>query len=72
MSQQEIIEVLLKNKGKPLSVKEIQTFLDISITAVAHAITSLIEHDEIKYIEIGREQAMKKYGCERRIRIFYV
>ena len=72
MSQQEIIEVLEKHKNKPFTRSEIAALLEIGVTAVSHALKSLVDNNEVKIIEIGREEAMKKYRCKRRIRLYYL
>jgi len=65
---------LTKNKGKALSRGEIAEILKekIGITAVSHSLKNLVDWKEVKVIEIGREEAKKKYNCKRRIRLYYL
>jgi Mn-dependent DtxR family transcriptional regulator len=70
MSQLEVIELLEKIK-KPLSRGEIVKLLNITDTLVSHAINKLVKYNEIKTIEINANQAMKRYHCKRRMRLYY-
>jgi len=74
MGQFEIIEVLKKHK-KPISRREIAIELNISGCNVSHQLKKLLYHNEIKCIEINRNQA-KEYFKEnvpsRRMRLYYL
>ena len=74
MGQDEILRILEKFK-KPMSRKEIALELDASIFKVSHLIRCLLDHHEIKCIEIDRLEAKKMFGenapC-RRMRLYYL
>jgi repressor of nif and glnA expression len=71
MGQEEILQVLEKNK-KPMSRGQIANELSFDKVAVSHSICKLLKSKEIKCQEISCEQAMKYYGCHRRMLIYYV
>jgi len=71
MAQCDVLEALEKQK-KAMSRTEIAAFLKKDVTMVSHAITRLLRGCEIKIIEIDRKQAMKRYHCKRRMRLYYV
>lgn len=71
MSQEEVLSALEKFK-RPLSRTEIASVINRDKRIVTHAIGKLIKSNEIKIIEINREQAMEKYNCRRRMRLYYV
>jgi DNA-binding transcriptional regulator GbsR (MarR family) len=76
MGQQEVYAILEK-ANKPMSLQEIAQALGYNIIArqaykpVSLAIKVMLKYNEIKAIEIDRTQA-KKYGCKRRIRLYFV
>ena len=71
MAQEVIVNLLKKNK-KPLSRSEIALQLNLDPIMVSHNIRKLLKYYEVKCIEINRFQAMKEYGCRRRIRLYYI
>lgn len=71
MSQQDVMDALEKI-GKPVSRGEIAKFLKQDIVLVSHSIARLVKGNDIKIIEINREQAMKIYKCKRRMRLYYL
>lgn len=71
MGQEEVINVLEKFK-KPMSASEIAKELNQAFTSVSHIIQRIIKVHEIKIVELNREQAMKRYKCKRRMRLYYV
>ena len=71
MGQIDIIEVLEKSK-KPISRSEIAKILNQDVVRVSHAIARLVKYNDIKVIEIDRNQAMKIYHCKRRMHIYYI
>lgn len=71
-----MINILQKAK-KPMSRTEITIILQEKILKqeaikVSHLIQKMLKHNEIKCMEINRKQAIKHYGCKRRMRIYYV
>lgn len=71
ISQTEVIEILEK-ADKPLSRTEIAEQLMEDVVKISHCLKRMLKYDEIKCIEINRKQAMKLYGCKRRMRIYYI
>lgn len=72
MSQGDILE-LLEKKKYPLSRFEICKILDEDGTKVSHSLKKLIFHNEVKYIEINREQSkefLKFKAPKRRMRLY--
>ena len=70
MTQEEVYDVLKKEK-RPLSRGEIAKILKDDPTHVSHSINKLIKSHYIKIIEINQHQA-RKYGCQRRMRLYYI
>jgi hypothetical protein len=73
MSQEEVVELLEKVK-KPLSAREISEALDIAFALVSCNIKKLVKANEIKIIELTREEAAERYhstNFKRRMRLFY-
>ena len=71
MSQGEVIDILKKQK-EPIPARKIAEMLDINEKRVYVLINCLLHYDEIKCIEITRGEAMEKYSCKRRMRLYYV
>lgn len=71
MGQSEILELLEKAK-KPMSRGQIAEALKMDKARVSHSISKLLKYREIKCNEIDCEEAMKFYGCHRRMRIYYL
>jgi len=71
MPQTDIIEVLEKCK-RPLSRGEIAKELNIDGKNCSHIICRLVKNRSIKIIEIDRHEAMLKYKCKRRMRLYYI
>lgn len=71
MSQQEVISVLEKFK-KPMSRTEIANVLNQDIIMVSHALRRLVKGGEVKIIELDRHQAMERFHCKHRMRLYYV
>lgn len=71
MAQEEVIQIL-KKENKPLSRTEIADKLGMDKLRVSHAIQRLEKGNDIKIIEINRQQAMERYHCKRRMRLYYL
>ena len=71
MSQGEVLEVLEKFK-RPMAGIEIAKVLNSNVEHLAHSIKRLIKYHEIKIIEIHRDEAMKRFHCKRRMRLYYI
>jgi DNA invertase Pin-like site-specific DNA recombinase len=69
--QAEIIELLEKEK-RPMSRSEIARTLNESEIKVSLRIRKMIKWKDIKFVEVDRLQAMEKYHCNRRLRLYYV
>jgi predicted Zn-ribbon and HTH transcriptional regulator len=70
MSQEEVIKVLKKSK-EPLSRGDIAKCLNEDAVKISHILQKLLKYNDIKCIELDRYQAMAKYNCQRRIRVYY-
>ena len=71
MSQSEIIDILEKIK-RPMSRGEIAKELNQDCCLASHSIMRLVKSHSIKIIEIDRYEAMEKYKCKRRMRLYYI
>ena len=71
MSQEEVYNTL-KESGEPLSAKEIAGLIKRDMRIVFTAINVLVKYKEIKVVEISRQEAMKRFSCKRRMRLYYV
>jgi hypothetical protein len=73
MSQQEVIELLEKVKI-PMSTREISEALDIAFALVSCNIKKLIKANEVKILELTREEAAERYhstNFKRKMRLYY-
>jgi DNA-binding MarR family transcriptional regulator len=73
MGQAEVLELLEKVK-LPLSTREISEALDIAFALVSCNIKKLIKANEIKIIELTREEAAERYhstNFKRKMRLYY-
>jgi len=71
ISQEEVIDILEKEK-KPLAISEIAEKLNHLNKKRIHVIIKcLLEHEEIKCIEIPVDLSMKMYKVKRRMRLYY-
>lgn len=71
MGQVEVLEVL-KKYNKPLGLSDIAKEINSNKIIVSHAIKRLVKGREIKIIEIDRFEAKKRYGCNRRMRLYFI
>lgn len=71
MAQSDIIK-LLNTKAKPLSRTEIAELLGETPTKISAILRRLLKYKEIKYIELDRVEAMDKYGCKHRMRLWFI
>ena len=71
IGQSEIID-LLEKEIEPVSLGEIAKILQQKPQKVSEDIRKLIKFKEVKYKEIDKTVALKKYHCKRRMRIYYV
>lgn len=72
MGQAEIIEVLEKAK-LPMCGREIAEALGVSFRDNLNKhLRKLLEHKEIKCIEINRHKALKHFGSKRKLRLYYL
>ena len=73
MGQQEIL-LVLNNSKKPMTAKEISSILDQNITNICRSLSKLIQTDDINFIEVGPDIALKHFDYKRitrRLRIFF-
>jgi DNA-binding MarR family transcriptional regulator len=71
MGQSEVIE-FLKQKKEPLSAGEIAKAMCENPSKIGAILSRLLKHDEVLFIEIDRLQSMKRCGCKKRIRLYYL
>lgn len=71
MGQQEVINYLRKQK-EPKSRSEIADGINGTAVKVSASLRKLIKYGEVKIKEIDRHIAMKKYNCQRRMRLYYI
>lgn len=69
--QSEIIALLEKQK-EPLGRTEIAIILKSTPVKVSVAIRQLLKYKEVKCLEIDHYEAMKRFGCKRRVRLYYI
>lgn len=70
MGQSDIIE-LLEKSDHPLSRSEIADVLKVQPSTISMLINKLIKYNEILFEEIDKEMALKKYGCKKRMRLYF-
>jgi Mn-dependent DtxR family transcriptional regulator len=70
MGQSEVLIVLKKYK-RPLGLSDIAKELHVNTICVSHSIARLIKGKEVKTIEIDRFEAKERYGCCKRMRLYY-
>ena len=74
LGQEEILRLLEKKKN-PVSCCEIAEELNVNRISVNNTLSKMIEHNEVKFIEISRIEAKEKYGDKaplRRMRLYFV
>ncbi len=71
MGQCEILQILEKYK-KPMSRTEIAKALNDDLSLISHSLKRLLKSADIKIIEIDRKEAMIRFHCKRRMRLYYV
>lgn len=71
MGQQDIFDIL-KKSDKALSGSEIASQIDINPKLVFVQLTKLLIRGEIKCIEINSDEALVKYNCKRRMRLYFL
>jgi len=71
MSQQDVIKILEKNK-KPLAVIDIAKLINDDPYKVSKELARMLKYSEVYFIEIDRFEAMKRYNCKRRMRLWFL
>jgi len=71
MSQQDVIEILEK-MNKPLSVSDIAKMINDDVYKISKELTRMLKYNEVAFIEIDRFEAMEKYNCKRRMRLWFI
>jgi len=71
MGQEEVLKVLEKAKI-PLAVSEIAELLSERTCKISLTLSKLLKYSEIEFIEIDRVEAMKRYGCKHRMKLYFV
>ena len=71
MSQSEVLE-LLKKEIEPITVREMSIKLNDSYIKISKDINKMLKYKEVCFIEMDRVEALKKFKCKRRVRLFYI
>lgn len=74
MGQQEIFEILEKEK-RPMSRMEIAIQLNENCNKISELLRKMLDHEEIKFLEIDRNKAKEMYGDKapsRRMKIYFI
>ena len=71
MSQQDVIEILEKMKG-PVSVSDIAKLINDDAYKVSKELTRMLKYKEVSFVEIDRFEAMERYNCKRRMRLWFI
>lgn len=71
MSQADILSILERCK-KPMASSEIAKELQDNCIHVSHGLAKLVKYGDIKVVEINRKQALERYKCKHRMRLYYV
>ena len=71
MSQQNILDVLEKI-GKPISVSEIAKLIDDECYKISKQLRRMLKFNEVCFVEIDKDEAMKRYKCKHRMRLWII
>lgn len=71
MGQTEI-QKLLEISIRPLTLKEISIILDREPKKIADLIRSMLKYNEVNFLEIDKDTALKKYGCKHKMRLYFI
>lgn len=71
MGQSEVIE-LLEKQEMPLSARQISDMLNDDYCKVSKDINKMLQYREVECLEINKDEAMIRFKCKRRMRLFYV
>ena len=71
MGQSEVLELLRKEK-EPITVREISVKLKDNYHKISKDINKMLKYHEVFYVEIDRIQALKRFNCKRRVRLYYI
>lgn len=71
MAQAEIYK-LLEIARRPLAVKEMQFILNENQSKILKDINKMLKYNEVDYIEIDKDKALKEYGCKHKMRLYII
>ena len=71
MSQEEVIDLLQKMK-EPIAVSDIAKMIEDDAYKISKELNKMLKYNEVNFIEIDRFEAMKKYNCKRRMRLWFI
>jgi len=71
MAQAEIYK-LLEIAARPLAVKEIQFILNENQSKILKEINKMLKYNEVDYVEIDKDKALKEYGCKHKMRLYVI
>jgi repressor of nif and glnA expression len=73
MGQDEIMRILKKEKGNPLSAKEIAKKLNLDdYKKVFVLLKKMIRFEEVSFIEISRNESLKNHNCKHRMKLYFL
>lgn len=71
MGQSEVIE-LLKKEREPISARDISLKINASFPKTMRDLNAMMRYNEVLFVEIDRFEAMKRYHCKKRMKLYYV
>jgi len=71
MSQQDILDVL-EEVGIPISVSDIAKIIDCEDYRISKQLRRMLKFNEVCFVEIDKDEAMKRYKCKHRMRLWIV
>jgi predicted transcriptional regulator len=71
MGQADVLKLLEKVK-EPLSGSEIASKLGERSKEVFRHLRIMIKYGEVSFVEIDRNEALKKYSCKRRMKLYFI
>jgi len=71
MGQSEVY-YLLKKQTEPLAVGEIARLMNDNQKKISLHLAKMYKYNEVQCIEINRFEAMKRYKCKHRMRLWFI
>lgn len=71
MSQQDILDVL-EEVGIPISVSDIANIINDECYKISKQLRRMLKYNEVCFVEIDKDEAMEKYKCKHRMRLWII